>query len=183
MKATDTERAYYAYLRQGEWWVPKKPRPPILIADMDPEWRHNAARFLMRRAPMLAFLYLGGEIAAMTAPVWGDVVGEDNGRPVLGRRTFSELDLMSDAALDAFDEHSDAAMRDPEGWLRTTALYRALVAGLPTEGPDAEQLAERARHWSTCPARTGSGDCRCEQIRESCVGQPPASDEKEPHKQ
>lgn len=161
----EKEIAYYGYLNQGEWWVPKKPRQPIRVADMDPEWRHNAARFLMRRAATLAFLYGGGEIAVMAKPAWRNVVGEDGGKPVLGGPAFSELDMMSDAAMDAFDEHSDRMMRDPEGWLRTTQLYRALIADLPTDPAELEALAERARHWSTCPARTGAGDCRCEQIR------------------
>lgn len=156
---------YYWYLKQGEWWVPKKPRPTVRIADMDAEWRFNSARFLMRQAPTLALLYSFGEITAMTAPAWRDIVGEDNGQPALGEQVFSELDAMSDSAFDAFDAHSDWMMRDPEGWLRTTALHRALVAGLPAEGPDADALAERARHWSTCPARTGGDTCRCEEIR------------------
>src|SRR5207237_8806665 len=151
------EIAYYNYLNQGEWWVPKMPRQPIRVADMDPEWRHNAARFLMRRAATLAFLYGGGEIAAMTRPAWRNVVGEDHGNPVLGGRAFSELDMMSDAAMDAFDEHADRMVRDPEGWLRTTQLYRALIADLPTDPAELEALAERAQPWSTCPARTAAG--------------------------
>jgi hypothetical protein len=62
----------------------------------------------------------------------------------------------------------DAVAADPVTWIRTTALYRALVAGLPTSPDETDKLAARARHWSTCPARSGSDECRCEQIAAQC---------------
>lgn len=40
------------YLDQGEVWIPKDGRP-IAIEDMTPEWRRNAARWLIRRAEAL----------------------------------------------------------------------------------------------------------------------------------
>ncbi|RKR92845.1 hypothetical protein BDK92_7327 [Micromonospora pisi] len=157
--------ATYRYFNQGEIWLPKPPRERVRVADMGREWRFNAARFLERRAKALEFRYGFGEISAMSAPVWFDVVGEDNGRPVTAGPGMSDLDLMSDSASDAFDQAMDQRVADPVGWLRSTVLYRALVADLPTEQAEVVQLAERAKHWSTCPVRTGADDCRCEQIR------------------
>lgn len=45
---------------------------------------------------------------------------------------------------------------DPEGWLKTTPLYQALVKDLPGD------VAELAKHWSTCDLRTGNATtCSC----------------------
>jgi hypothetical protein len=110
------------YLDQGEQWKPNG-KPMVAIADMDPEWRFNASRWLERNAEKIA----------------------------------SDLDRASEARLG-----------DPHGWIRTTALYRALVADLPDCSIALDVIADRARHWSTCPARAGGGDCRCEAIAAQC---------------
>jgi hypothetical protein len=66
------------------------------------------------------------------------------------------------------DRGAERQAADPVEWIRTTALYRALVADLPNCSVALDAIAERARHWSTCPARTGGGDCRCEAIAAQC---------------
>jgi hypothetical protein len=59
------------------------------------------------------------------------------------------------------DSGAAARAADPEGWIRTTALYRALVADLPS-GEARDALAVRARHYSTCPARIDDdATCNC----------------------
>lgn len=161
-------RALQAYLNQGDVWFPKD-RPKVRVADMDPSWRHNAARFLERRAESLAHRYTFGLVSSGSRPTWGDVVGEVDGKPVFSATALSTFELMSDAALDAFDAEMDEITRRPLEWLRTTALYRALVAGLP-DGAEREALAERARHWSTCPIRSGGEECRCEEAQQRDAG-------------
>jgi hypothetical protein len=151
----------YRYLNQDAVWAPRPPRKPLPIADMDPAWRHNAANFLLRRAEHLAHRYIFGMVRAASVPAWSEVIGEDHGEPAYSGTVFSEFDLMGDHARDAFEDEQHRIIEEPEVWLRTTPLYRALVAGLPT-GEERERLAERARHWSTCPARAHTdADCEC----------------------
>jgi hypothetical protein len=119
----------YAYLSQGEMWKPKD-RPALPVSEMDESWRRNAARWMERRAGYFEFLYSTGEAAALGAPVYVDVVGEKDGRAYVGGAALSELDLMSDAAMDDYDRWVDERSGDPVAWVRTTPLYRALVDGL-----------------------------------------------------
>jgi hypothetical protein len=121
-KPTKGGIAWDWYLDQGEQWKPNG-KPMVQVADMDPEWRFNASRWLERNA----------------------------------EKIVSDLDRASEARLG-----------EPHTWIRTSALYRALVADLPNCSVALEAIAERARHWSTCPARTGGGDCRCEAIAAQC---------------
>lgn len=121
------------YLRQGEVWKPKD-RDPVRIADMDDTWRYNAVRFMQRHAGSLAMKYQAAALNAM----W---VGAD------------------------FDGHwfdeDQAPTARPERWIKTTKLYRTLLATLPT-GDALAALAERARHWSTCPTRQSTElTCSC----------------------
>jgi hypothetical protein len=51
---------------------------------------------------------------------------------------------------------------DPVAWMVGTALFRALVAGLPRKRAAMIVLDDRARHTSDCPA-AASGACGCEQ--------------------
>jgi len=157
-------RNTYRLLNQGEVWFPKG-RPRVAIADMDPEWRFNTARFLERRAAVLELLYSMGELGVLGEPTMQAVVGEVWGETVTAGPLFSHLDLLGEHASDAFDQELERRVGDPVAWLRTTPLYQALVAGLPRRGKRLAALAERARHWSTCPARTGTGDCLCDDIR------------------
>lgn len=124
-------------LHQGDVWQPKD-RPLVRIADMDAEWRYNTAQWLERYAERLAL-----------SEQWS-----------MAMLAAGPLGPSGDAACDAFDSAIDAMGVDPLGWLRSTPLYRALVKGLPTKRKKLARLAERARHWSTCPARA-DGDCTC----------------------
>ena len=73
--------------------------------------------------------------------------------------------MTADAFEDQFERLIDAA-DDPALWIRGTALYAALIDGLPTGGRKLGKLAARAAHWSTCPAREDPvAACTCEQIK------------------
>lgn len=161
--------AYFAYLDQGKTWVPKRPRPPLPVAEMDDAWRYNASRWLERRAGSLAWLYVVGLVFAVSEPVLREVIGEIDGVPVESGRRYSHIDLMGERAHDAFEEETERITREPLPWLRTTKLHRALVDGLPA-GRKLANLGERARHWSTCPARAKlRAECQC---RASCDRKP-----------
>ena len=127
-------------LHQDEWWQPQG-RPMLRIAEMNQAWRHNTAAWLLRRARALA------------EHAWASMVADASG----------PLGPSGDMACDAFETAMDQLDADPEGWLCETPLYRALIAGLPAEGSrQRAQLAERARHYSTCPRRHGHGTCTCQ---------------------
>lgn len=156
----DRCRKTYTYFNQGNFWLPDG-RPAIDIAGMEPGWRLNCTRWLERRAGVFTLLYNLGETVAMAEPRYQEA---DNAGEAYGR-TYSEMDLMSDMVLDDFDRWGDERTADPVSWIRSTTLYRALAKGLPTDGKPLQELAASAKHWSTCPARTGAGNCCCEQIR------------------
>ncbi len=122
--------AYYRYLSQGEQWKPRD-RPWLPIADMDASWRGNAARWMERRAAAFEFYYSVGEMFALSVPTMREVVGEIDGEVVTAGPPFSHLDLMGEHATDAFEAERGQRSDDPVAWIRTTPLYRALVAGLP----------------------------------------------------
>lgn len=152
-------RFLHAYFNQGEVWFPNQ-RPRVRIADMDPVWRLNCTRFLERRAGTYVHGYTFGEISSMSTPVYDGGIDDTSGR------MFSEFDLMGDSTQDEFEAAQDSRHADPVAWICTTTLYRALAAGLPTDPVDVEALSARARHWSTCPARTtADAACRCDAIR------------------
>lgn len=126
----------YRVLMQDKVWYPKD-RGPITIAGMDPAWRYNTANWLLRRANHFAFYGSYGEAAWMPRP-------EDTGE-------MAYESLQQDAARSGRE-----AAAHPEAWLKATPLYKALVKDLP------ENVAELAKHWSTCDLRTGQGDaCDC----------------------
>lgn len=134
----------YPYLNQGDRWYPKPPAAPVRIADMDATWRYNAARFLLRAARSLAWRYGFGELALLSGPF-----GPQGDMATMGAE--EELVRADKFRLD-----------DPQGWMRTTALYQALTAGLPGDPSRLYRLAQRARHWSACPAREhNAADCSC----------------------
>jgi hypothetical protein len=94
---------------QGEWWRTQDGRW-LRIAEMSAGHRYNTAAMLMRSAQHHAFRYawgFGGEVAAHDG---GDMAHE----------SLERLE----------DEAYRQAAEDPRGWLRGTALYRALTAGL-----------------------------------------------------
>jgi hypothetical protein len=124
----------YAYLSQADAWKPKG-RPAVAVATMDPDWRRNAARWMERRAGYFAMLYGFGEMYVLGSRTMRTVIGEVNGEAVEGGPLFSHLDMMSDHVRDALDEEQARRDADPVAWIRTTALYRALVADLPSGVP------------------------------------------------
>lgn len=144
-----TDMQWFDYLNQGQKWQPNG-KPMVAIADMDPEWRFNAARFLERRAKHIGGLYSLGQ------HIWFATVCASPLGP-------------SESSADGITReirHEDAEIgRDPVAWIRTTKLHKALTAGLPECSLQLTALAERARHWAACPARSGDGDCRCEELR------------------
>lgn len=146
-------KASFAYLNQGEVWIPRDGKPRR-IADMDPPWRHNASQWLLRRAAVLEFRYSLGEIDYWFTPRVPAIV-DPLGQP---HEELVSLAPTGDMALADFDaeleRESDRRADDPEGWLKATALYQALVADLP------EGVERLAKHWSTCEVRTG-GECTC----------------------
>lgn len=147
-------RTLYRLLQQGERWLPDG-KPAVAIKHMDPAWRHNTAAFLVRRAHNYLLQYDFGEIIS----IWGASAVDVRGERVSLAPTSGS---MADDAVER-DMHQQQADRaaDPEAWIKSTRLYRALVKGLP-EGPEREALAEVARHWSDCPVRTDkSSDCVC----------------------
>jgi hypothetical protein len=126
---------------QGTWWRTKDDRW-LRIADMDETHRYNTAAMLMRHAGRHAFAYSLG---------WDITVAEHDG----GDMAHESLERIADEIRDQ--------IRDPQEWLRGTALYRALTAGFPTKRKALKRLAERAGHWSTCPKRTdlSAKTCTC----------------------
>lgn len=134
----------FALLNQADFWYPKPPAEPVRVAEMDPAWRYNAARMLLRHAALLADRYSWGELAFISGPM-----GPSG-------------DAACDAVESAFDEAERFRAEDPQGWMRTTRLYKVLTAGLPANPSKLYRLAERARHWGACPARaSNTADCTC----------------------
>lgn len=156
--------ATYYYLSQGERWLPNG-RPSVAIADMDQEWRFNAARWLERRAASFALRYSFGEIEHLARPTMVEVLGiDENGADILGE-TSSALDRMPEAVEYAMDNEFQDRMNEPATWIRTTALHKALVKGLPKRGSGLDNLADRAKHYAGCPQREETDDaCQCAEL-------------------
>ncbi|MEU3452110.1 hypothetical protein ABZ671_00505 [Micromonospora sp. NPDC006766] len=148
-RAARTGMSWFDYLNQDKVWQPKG-KPPVAIADMDPEWRYNAARWLESGCVKIGHRYSFDARAWLLVQLSSPLGPSENA---------------ADAIEGDIDRETAEIKHDPVAWIRTTALYRALVAGLPTKPKKLTALAERARHWSTCPARNGDANCRCEQIR------------------
>jgi hypothetical protein len=140
---------YAEYINQGEKWQPNG-EPVVAIADMDPEWRYNASRWLERNAKAIALKY------ALDLESWFVSITSSPHGPSDTSADMIERDIHAQTA---------EAFGNQVAWIRTTVLYRALVAELPNGSLALDAIAELARHWSTCPVRTGDGDCRCDQIR------------------
>lgn len=98
---------------QGVWWR-KKDDSWVRIADMTPGHRYNTAAMLMRNAAHHAFVYSMGFSVMVAAHDGGE---------------------MAHDALERMDaEIRRQSFCDPAGWLRSTALYKALTAGLTISG-------------------------------------------------
>src|SRR4030095_5207054 len=122
-------------------------QPTIRIADMDPQWRYNASRWLERNAEAKAATCSHAETASVAAT---------RAAPLGPSETSADM-IERDIRTRASERNSD-----PRTWIRATALYRALVADLPACLIALDAIATRARHWSTCPVRTGGSECRCQ---------------------
>lgn len=152
------------YLNQASIWQPAH-GVQILVVEMDPEWRYNASRWLERRAAHIEFNYSFCELQDLGQPTLHEVMGEFEGRQIETGRVFSHLEVMGEHAMDAFEAALDERSADPVGWIQTTPLYQALVAGLPTDEQELAALAERARHYPGCAGRTGGTPCRCDEVK------------------
>jgi hypothetical protein len=106
-----------AYVKQSKTWVPKD-SGPIEITDMDPRWRANAARWLLRRAATVEFYYSYAELHHLTAVT------------VEGASFYVHAPLPEDVEHALFQELDERAS-DPEAWLKTMPLYQALIKDLP----------------------------------------------------
>jgi hypothetical protein len=98
---------------QGEWWR-QRDGSFVRIADMTPGHRYNSAAMLMRGAPVAALKYALNFRISIPSP-----------------------DDVGDMTMDSLEREAaevDAATGDPATWLRETALYRALTAGLAVRG-------------------------------------------------
>lgn len=118
-------------LGQDVWWYPNR-RPAVRIVEMDKPWRFNTARFIERRADALAY-----EEHSHMAWIAAGPLGPSG-----------------DMAQDGFRREMNSVIEEPLQWLRSTPLLQRLRDGLPH--PDSKKgraLAERARHWNTCPRR------------------------------
>ncbi|WP_188187982.1 hypothetical protein [Nonomuraea sp. SYSU D8015] len=146
-------RAWFRHLHQDTTWIPKV-GGPILIRDMDSTWRYNAANWLLRRACELSIMYSFGEFAALTSPISGPALRQDSDGTAEDERPLY-LEMPPEVLADLLQQDAQRA-ENPESWLKTTPLYRALVKDLPGD------VAALAKHWSTCDLRTGQGTvCSC----------------------
>lgn len=118
---------WYAYLGQGKVWYDRAGQR-LVIADMPLRYRENCCRFLERRARNLETWYTLGEIGQMHRLV-PTIVGHIDGRDIEGPPIDigPEIGSMAD---DAIQQSQDERARNPERWLRTTELYRALAGEL-----------------------------------------------------
>jgi hypothetical protein len=108
---------------QGVWWR-QKSGAWIKIADMSPGHRYNTAAMVLRAARPYGFAYemwFAGEVGAHEG---GDMAHESLER---------ELDLLH-----------ERVVNDPQGWMRETAMYKALTAGLTIQG-DGTQPWQKTR--------------------------------------
>lgn len=102
-------------LRQGEWWRTKEGEW-VRIADMAPSHRINTARMLLRKS--------AGYAEAMR---WAEF-GIMHGAP--------------DEVVDSWLNSDDRRTANTTAWIASTALYKALVAGLAVQsGIDDEMMA------------------------------------------
>jgi len=115
------------------------------IAAMEPEHRLNTVLMLMRNAALVAQQYEMGWSWYMAV-------------------TGAPDDVCAEA-----DREDEQRSRDPQGWLLSTRLVRALIAELPTDALEFAMLERRAKHWPTCPIRQGDIKMPC-----TCGAQPAA---------
>ena len=143
IRALAAPARWYRYFTQDKHWVPNG-KQPIEIAGMDATYRLNCTRYLERNAARYAALFAEGCSA----------------------EEFACGLVHPDAPIEVFNElyrQAWQAKLDPVAWVKTTRLYRALAAELPSRGAPLRKLADRARHWGGCEQRTRpkKGVCTC----------------------
>ncbi len=147
-RPVEREMRWDEYFDQGLRWKPNG-KPMVAVADMDPAWRHNAARWLERNAAAFAAKY------SISVAMW---FARECASPI-GPSEMSQDHLERE-----IDDEAGGRASDPVGWIRNTALFRALVNELPS-GAGREALAERAKHYSTCPSRAdAAAGCSCRPV-------------------
>lgn len=100
------------YLDQGEVWIPKEGEP-VEVGSMSPEWRRNAAKWLVRRSDIL-------RVECRIAAFRDECHALEDGTADTLRREGTD-DLVNLLR----------GISKPDEWIKGTELYRSLVAGLP----------------------------------------------------
>jgi hypothetical protein len=100
-ETTEHPRTYRAMFDQGVWWKTKD-SGWVRITDMTPEHRANTARFLERRAS-----------AYEDAVAWSE---------------FAVFRGAPDGVVDEWLGDMERRSDNPEAWIKSTPLYRALVS-------------------------------------------------------
>lgn len=109
---------------QGVWWR-QKSGAWIKIADMSPGHRYNTAAMVLRAANAYGLRYV--------MRFAGEVGGHDGGE-MAHEGLERELDLLH-----------EKVVNDPRGWMRETALYKALTAGLTIQGDGTQPWQKTGR--------------------------------------
>jgi hypothetical protein len=128
MKSLFESLNIFHYLNQSEWWYPNgKPRVQI-ATEMNDGWRVNAANWLVKNAAQFESAYSIEELSWLESGcggLWLEIVSDGAGNPVVG----GPVSMMprGDMACDAFEREQDERIENPEEWIKTTSLYKALI--------------------------------------------------------
>lgn len=116
---------------QAEWWC-RRDGSFIRLSEMNPGHRYNTAAMIMRNAARHAHAY------SLTFSMMAS--RHDGG------------DMAHEALERQADEIARQSIYDPQGWVRGTALYRALTAGLLVQGDPTRPWEANGRDPVTgCP--------------------------------
>lgn len=124
-KARDPQIAATDYYHQGEWWQ-QKDETWIRVADMTPRHRGNSARMILRHAAVVSARLKRAERFRL----WVEMASPMGPSEISG--------IKHD-----IDERARERTQDPQKWMRSTALFKALADGLT--GDDARGLAAADR--------------------------------------
>ncbi len=114
-------------LMQGETWTARDGRV-LPIADMAPDHKAACVKMLMRQAALIERRYTMAEMARLST-LTPTVMGEIDGKPIIApRRDWVDLLPRGQAAQDAFDRELQERWDNPERWLLSTPLVKALSA-------------------------------------------------------